>query len=201
MMVATPAATRPHGWVSGPSAMAYQGDMLSMPVCHLGVFLGFLGWPIRRQCRTAMNTRTAPIRIFTASPAKRRCGVGFGRLVAGDQHRARHHDGQRDDPPEDEGGSLAHAVLRRQHQDEPGQRNRFEGDDQPDEQQVDDHRALPPSITLIRLSISGAPLPSVLPRPSRTRAGAGTRDGPNRRSVRARAPSAAGRLSVAAELI
>src|ERR1039457_3208442 len=81
MMVATPAATRPHGWVSGPSAMAYQGDMLSMPLCHLGVFLGFLGLPMRRQWRTAMNNRTAPIRILTASPANDGAVFGLGGLL------------------------------------------------------------------------------------------------------------------------
>src|SRR3984957_4575787 len=81
MMVATPAATSPHGCVSGPSAMAYHGDMLSMPVCHLGVFLGFLGLPMRRQCRTAMNSRTAPIRILTARPANDGAVLGLGGLL------------------------------------------------------------------------------------------------------------------------
>src|SRR5580693_1653700 len=42
-MTVTPAATRAHGWVSGPSPMAYQGVMLSMPVCHLGGFFGGFG--------------------------------------------------------------------------------------------------------------------------------------------------------------
>src|ERR1700722_4557913 len=81
MMVATPAPTRPQGWVSGPSAMAYQGDMLSMPVCHLGVFLGFLGLPMRRQWRPGMNNSTAPIRIFTASPASDGGVLGLGGLL------------------------------------------------------------------------------------------------------------------------
>ena len=61
--------------------MAYQGDMLSRPVCHLGVFLGGLGFPILRRCRTAMNTRATPMRIFTARAASDGAVFGFGGLL------------------------------------------------------------------------------------------------------------------------
>ena len=44
-MTVTPAAISAHGWVSGPSPMAYQGVMLSMCVCHLGGFFGGFGLP------------------------------------------------------------------------------------------------------------------------------------------------------------
>src|SRR5580700_7597132 len=60
-MVATPTATSPQGWVSGARPMAYRGDMLSRPVCHFGVFLGGLGLPILRRCRTAISTRATPM--------------------------------------------------------------------------------------------------------------------------------------------
>src|SRR4051794_39215496 len=65
-MTATPAATSPHGWVSGPNAMANAGDMLSMPACHFGVFFGGFGWPNLRHRRQPITSRTAPMRILTA---------------------------------------------------------------------------------------------------------------------------------------
>ena len=58
--------------------MAYHGDMLSMPICHLGVFLGFLGRPIIRQRRTAMIKRAAPMAILTASAASDGAVLGLG---------------------------------------------------------------------------------------------------------------------------
>ena len=61
--------------------MAYQGDMLSKPVCHFGGFLGGLGFPIRRRCRTAISTRATPINIFTARAASEGAVLGFGGLL------------------------------------------------------------------------------------------------------------------------
>ena len=61
--------------------MAYHGDMLSMPVCHLGVFFGFLGFPILRHCRMAMSTRTTPMAIFTARAARDGAVLGLGGLL------------------------------------------------------------------------------------------------------------------------
>src|SRR5664280_1809807 len=80
-MVATPAATSPQGWVSGARPMAYHGDMLSMPVCHLGVFFGFFGLPIFRHWRTAMSTSTTPMAIFTARAASDGAVLGLGGLL------------------------------------------------------------------------------------------------------------------------
>src|SRR5580704_12646351 len=80
-MVATPAATRPQGWVSGARAIAYHGDMLSIPVCHLGGFLGFLGCPILRRCRRAIRSSATPIAIFAASEASEGAVLGFGGLL------------------------------------------------------------------------------------------------------------------------
>ena len=60
--------------------MAYQGDMLSRPVCHFGGFFGGLGLPILRRCRTAIRTRATPIRIFTARAASEGAVFGLGGL-------------------------------------------------------------------------------------------------------------------------
>src|ERR1700722_18843678 len=81
-MVATPAATSPHGCTSGANPMAYQGDMPSMPCCHLGVFLGFFGLPRRRRCRSAMANSTTPIRILAANDARDGAVFGLGGLFA-----------------------------------------------------------------------------------------------------------------------
>ena len=40
--------------------MAYQGVMLSMPVCHLGGFFGGLGLPSFRYCRIAISVSPTP---------------------------------------------------------------------------------------------------------------------------------------------
>ena len=80
-MTATPAATSPQGWVSGPRAMANQGDMLSMPVCHFGVFLGGFGSPSFCHRRQAISTSTAPMRVFTASAAREGAESVFGGLL------------------------------------------------------------------------------------------------------------------------
>src|SRR5271156_2352762 len=79
-MTATPAATSPHGWVRGASPIANHGDMLSRPVCHFGGFLGGLGLPILRRCRSAMNKRATPMAIFTANAASEGAVFGFGGL-------------------------------------------------------------------------------------------------------------------------
>ena len=75
---ATPAATRPHGWVIGARPTISHGDMLSMPACHLGGFFGFLGLPIRARRRKAMNNSTTPMRILTAMPASDGAVLGLG---------------------------------------------------------------------------------------------------------------------------
>src|SRR6266404_8163916 len=80
-MTATPAATSPQGWVSGPRAIANQGDMLSMPVCHFGIFFGGLGSPSFRQRRQAIRTKTAPMRILTASAARDGAVLFLGGLL------------------------------------------------------------------------------------------------------------------------
>src|ERR1700674_4047071 len=80
-MVATPAATRPQGWTRGARPMATHGDMLSMPVYHLGVFLGFLGWPILARRRRAMTTSATPMRILTAMAAREGAVLGLGGLL------------------------------------------------------------------------------------------------------------------------
>src|SRR3974390_3800355 len=70
----------PHGCVRGDKAIAYQGDMLSTPACHLGGFLGFFGWPICRYRRIAMTSRTTPSAILTASDARVGAVFCFGGL-------------------------------------------------------------------------------------------------------------------------
>ena len=60
--------------------MATHGDMLSMPVCHFGVFLGFLGWPILARRRTAMTTSATPMSILTAMAAREGAVLGLGGL-------------------------------------------------------------------------------------------------------------------------
>src|SRR6516164_1402579 len=60
---------RPQGWVSGASAIAYKGDMLSTLACHFGGFFGFLGCPNRRYCRSAMSRSTTPSAILNANAA------------------------------------------------------------------------------------------------------------------------------------
>src|SRR5580693_143410 len=79
-MTVTPAATSAQGWVSGPSAMAYQGVMLSMPVCHLGVFFGGLGWPSFRYCRMAIIVSPTPMASLAARVASEGAVLGFGGL-------------------------------------------------------------------------------------------------------------------------
>jgi hypothetical protein len=61
--------------------MTNHGDMLSMPVCHLGGFFGFLGWPILARRRRAMNTSTTPMRILMAIPASDGAVLDFGGLL------------------------------------------------------------------------------------------------------------------------
>ncbi len=61
--------------------MANHGDMLSTCCCHLGGFLGGLGRPLARMCRTAMTTRTAPRVILAASAASDGAVAGLGGLL------------------------------------------------------------------------------------------------------------------------
>src|SRR5271154_142492 len=80
-MVATPAATKPQGCVNGARPIAYNGDMLSMPACHFGVFFGGFGFPIWRHRRIAITKRTTPIVIFTASAASDGAVLDLGGLL------------------------------------------------------------------------------------------------------------------------
>src|ERR1035438_3259401 len=80
-MTETPAATSPHGWVSGPSPMAYQGVMWSMCVCHLGGFFGGFGLPVFRYCRIAITSSPAPMASLAASAAREGAVLGFGGLL------------------------------------------------------------------------------------------------------------------------
>src|SRR4051812_11369301 len=80
-MTATPAATSPQGWVRGPKAMANQGDMLSMPVCHFGVFFGGFGWPSFLHVREAITRRTTPMRILATRAASDGAVLDFGGLL------------------------------------------------------------------------------------------------------------------------
>src|SRR5271157_3764976 len=61
--------------------MAYQGDMLSRPVCHFGGFLGGRGFPILRRCRIAISTRATPIAIFAAKAPNEGAVLGCGGLL------------------------------------------------------------------------------------------------------------------------
>src|ERR1017187_9528807 len=79
-MTETPAATSPQGWVSGPSAMAYQGVMWSMCVCHLGGFFGGFGLPIFLYCRVAIPSSPAPMASWAASAAREGAALEFGGL-------------------------------------------------------------------------------------------------------------------------
>src|SRR5580692_10817728 len=79
-MTVTPAAISAHGWVSGPSPMAYHGVMLSMCVCHLGGFLGGFGLPIFRYCRIATTVSPAPIASLAARAASEGAVLGLGGL-------------------------------------------------------------------------------------------------------------------------
>src|SRR3954447_17742628 len=77
-MVATPAATKPQGWTSGPRPTAHHADMPSIPACHLGGFLGGFGSGSFRQRLHPTTTSTAPMRIFTASAASDGVVLGLG---------------------------------------------------------------------------------------------------------------------------
>src|ERR1700691_1816501 len=80
-MTVTPAAISAQGWVSGPSAMAYHGVMLSMWACHLGVFFGGFGLFIFRYCRTAITVSPTPMASLAASAASEGAVLGFGGLL------------------------------------------------------------------------------------------------------------------------
>ena len=80
-MTVTPAATSAQGWVSGPSPMAYQDVMLSMLVCHLGVFFGGFGLPIFLYCRIAISVSPAPRASLAARAASEGAVLGFGGLL------------------------------------------------------------------------------------------------------------------------
>src|ERR1700746_1312710 len=80
-MTVTPAATSAHGWVSGPSPMAYHGVMLSMCVCHLGGFFGGFGFPIFPDCRMAITVSPAPMASLAASAASEGAVLGWGGLL------------------------------------------------------------------------------------------------------------------------
>ena len=60
--------------------LAYQGVMLSMPVCHLGGFFGGLGLPIFLYCRIAITVSPTPIASLAARAASEGAVLGFGGL-------------------------------------------------------------------------------------------------------------------------
>ena len=80
-MTVTPAAMSAQGWVSGPSLMAYQGVMLSMPVCHLGGFFGGFGLPSFLYCRIAITVSPTPMASLAARAASEGAVLGFGGLL------------------------------------------------------------------------------------------------------------------------
>jgi len=55
--------------------------MWSTCCCHFGGFFGFFGRPIRRRCRIAIATRTAPIAILTARDVSDGAVLGLGGLL------------------------------------------------------------------------------------------------------------------------
>src|SRR2546429_4710569 len=77
-MTDTPAAISAHGWVSGPSPMAYQGVMLSMPVCHLGGFFGGFRLPIFFYCPIAITVRPTPTASFAPEGGRAGGVLGVG---------------------------------------------------------------------------------------------------------------------------
>ena len=120
--------------------MAYHGDMLSMLVCHLGVFFGFFGLPSLRYWRTAMINSATPIRIFAAKAPSDGAVLGAGGWSPG-HHQGEHNDnGQRHEPSEDEAGTLPDTALRSEHQEEGRQGDRLERDDQPDDDEFEGDR-------------------------------------------------------------
>src|ERR1700751_1302436 len=76
--VAAPRPMSTHGCSVGASAMANHGDMLSTCACHLGGFLGGLGWLLARMWPTAILTRSTPTTILIASAASDGTGAGVG---------------------------------------------------------------------------------------------------------------------------
>src|SRR5208282_2555899 len=80
-MTLTPAATSAHGWVSGPSPMAYHGVMLSMCVCHLGGFFGGFGLPVFLYCRIAIAVSPTPMASLAARAASEGAVLGLGGLL------------------------------------------------------------------------------------------------------------------------
>src|SRR5215471_14054808 len=79
--VAAPVPISTQGCNVGASTMANHGDMLSTCSCHLGGFFGGLGRLLARMCRIAIQTRTAPRTIFTASDASDGAVAGLGGLL------------------------------------------------------------------------------------------------------------------------
>src|ERR1700748_1244276 len=78
--VAAPAPISTQGCRAGARHRANHGDMLSTCSCHFGGFFGGFGRPLARMCRTAIQTRTAPSTIFTASAANEGAVLGLGGL-------------------------------------------------------------------------------------------------------------------------
>jgi hypothetical protein len=69
-------------------------------------------------------------------------GPGFRRLIARCENSERDHDGERQEPAEDECGSFSYAALRGENQEERRERKRFERDRQTDEDKVKNHDRL-----------------------------------------------------------
>jgi hypothetical protein len=97
---------------------------------------------------------------------QRGSSAGLRGVVAGDEHRDRNHDRERNQPAEDERGTLPHAALRREDQDERSERDRLERDRQADENQAKDEHVSP---DLLAVQHRGAPpARNWLPRPGST---------------------------------
>src|SRR5689334_4448767 len=79
--VAAPAPISTQGCSVGARPMANHGDMLSTCACHFGGFLGGLGRPLARMCRTPITTSTTPSAILTASAASDGTVAGLGGLL------------------------------------------------------------------------------------------------------------------------
>lgn len=85
----------------------------------------------------------APRNILIESTASEGAVLGAGGLPPRDQHHADNHYGQRQQPSENEEGTVEGSPLRAQDEDERRDRYGLEGDGQADDRQIDyGHRAL-----------------------------------------------------------
>src|SRR5229473_5513034 len=140
--MAAAAATRGHGWTIAAMTTACHDDILSMRPCHFGVFLGFFGRLILLRCRRGDEQQPGADGDFNGEHGDRWRGPGFWRLIARCENGERDHDGERQEPAEDECGSFSYAALRGENQEERRERDRFERDRQTDEDEVKNHDRL-----------------------------------------------------------